>query len=321
MAPEFQISATPLRPALKNSEDDATPPPLVPLCVEPASIPIDRRHAGELAWPSVPRWLTIAGMTETPPTQPQSPEVWLPPTEACWDLPAGEVHLWRATLDVSATQLTALSATLGDDEPERAARRIFERDRNHFVAARGTLRMLLGRYLQREPASLSFEYGSHGKPSLRAAPNAATTTIEFNVAHSHGLALIALARDRTVGVDLERVRGEVRCDALAGRCYSPAELRYYESLSDDLRRQHFFAAWARKESLLKATGRGLSLAMRDVEVADSSGSAAGILKLADTSGVPKNWRWQAVEPGDGYTGAIAAEDGPWQLHRWQWPDA
>ena len=259
-------------------------------------------------------------MTETPHLQSQLPSTWLPPTEACWSLPASEVHLWRATLDVSATQLTALSATLGDDEPERAARRIFERDRRHFVAARGTLRMLLGRYLKREPASLSFEYGPHGKPRLHTVPDAAQR-IEFNVAHSHGLALIAVARDRTVGVDLERVRSEIRCDALARRCYSPAELCYYETLSDDLRRQHFFTAWARKESLLKVTGRGLSLAMRDVEVAESSGITAGVLKLADASGVPKNWRWQAVEPGDGYTGAIAAEDGPWQLHRWQWPDA
>jgi 4'-phosphopantetheinyl transferase len=66
------------------------------------------------------------------------------------------VHVWRAALDVPAPRVRALESLLSPDERQRAARYGFARDRRRFVAARATLRLLLGRYLEIDPASVRF---------------------------------------------------------------------------------------------------------------------------------------------------------------------
>src|SRR5260370_4261535 len=105
------------------------------------------------------------------------------------ELNEGEIHIWRAHLNCEKIILSQFEATLGADEKVRADRFHFERDRNAFVATRGILRQLLGRYIDRSPVDLQFDYGPQGKPSLRS--NQSERSIQFNVSHSHGLALLA----------------------------------------------------------------------------------------------------------------------------------
>src|SRR5277367_1195935 len=100
-----------------------------------------------------------------------------------------EVHVWRVPLERSASDLRQLRGILSTDETIRADRFYFQRDRDAFVAARGTLRQLLGRYLGCAPGEIAFDYGPYGKPHLRGAPPG--LSLDFNVSHSHGLALMA----------------------------------------------------------------------------------------------------------------------------------
>jgi len=128
-----------------------------------------------------------------------------------WRLPPGilvlgcdEVHVWRASLDQTPSQIQSFLHTLAADEQARAERFYFERDREHFIVGRGVLRAILGGYLDRVPKCLSFCYGSHGKPALGGDSDG--DAIRFNVSHSRGVALYAVTRGREVGVDLEWVR-------------------------------------------------------------------------------------------------------------------
>src|SRR5271165_5954965 len=82
------------------------------------------------------------------------------------DLQGREVHVWRVALERSAPELLRLRETLSADEIIRADRFYFQRDRDAFVAGRGTLRQLLGRYLGCSPADLEFDYGRYGKPNV-----------------------------------------------------------------------------------------------------------------------------------------------------------
>ena len=91
------------------------------------------------------------------------------------------------TLDLPESQVQSLWYTLTADERQRAERYVFEKDRTHFVVARGLLRVLLGRYLRQDPPHLRFIYGPHGKPAL--ATDTGGVALRFNVSHSHGLAL------------------------------------------------------------------------------------------------------------------------------------
>src|SRR2546430_13693269 len=80
----------------------------------------------------------------------------------------GEVHVWRAWLDLPQSDIQALEQTLSDDERVRAQRFRFVKDRTHFIAARGLLRAILGRFPFMEPQTLSFSLQSYGVPALAA---------------------------------------------------------------------------------------------------------------------------------------------------------
>ena len=149
------------------------------------------------------------------------------------------MHVWRAALDVPESQVRNLWDTLTADERQRAERYIFEKDRTHFVVARGLLRVLLGRYLRQDPPHLRFTYGPHGKPAL--ATDTGRATLCFNVSHSHGLALYAVTRGREVGVDVERIRPEVAQEKIAERFFSPREVTVLRALPTPLQATAFFA--------------------------------------------------------------------------------
>src|SRR5262245_40219568 len=122
-----------------------------------------------------------------------------------FQLASDEVHSWCAALDVPPETSARLYATLTPEERTRSARFQFERDRQRFIVGRGVLRDLLGRYRQIEPAKVRFVYNAFGKPDLGSEfPN----RLKFNLSHSAGLALIAIARASDVGVDLEHSRAQ-----------------------------------------------------------------------------------------------------------------
>ena len=175
-------------------------------------------------------------------------------TASSWDsppktlvLPNNAVHVWRASLHMSAPYLRAFEDTLAADERARAERFYFQKHREHFIAGRGLLRDILSRYLDREPAQLRFCYNAYGKPSLTEETSA--EGICFNLSHSHEMALYALTRGREIGVDIEYFRPDVEAEKLAERFFSPREVAVLRALPEHLRKEGFFNCWTRKEGL------------------------------------------------------------------------
>ena len=167
------------------------------------------------------------------------------------------VHVWRACLDQSPLQVDNFQMTLDDDERSKARRFYFSRDRERFIVARGILRSLLAGYLGRVPNSISFTYGSHGKPAL--ASESGADAIRFNLSHSHGTALYALTRSREIGVDLEFIRCDLKAEQIAGQFFSHSEIVALRALPPSVRDYGFFLCWTRKEAYIKARGEGLSM--------------------------------------------------------------
>jgi len=166
------------------------------------------------------------------------------------------VHVWRADLDEPPVERETLARTLSEDERARAGRFHRPRDRNRFVAGRGLLRVLLGVALGCPPSSLRFRYNACGKPALAAGD----THLGFNLSHSDGTALFALAWGREVGVDIERVRPEIPAASLAERFLPADAAAALLSLSPAHRPEAFTQAWVRREAYLKALGTGFSSA-------------------------------------------------------------
>jgi phosphopantetheinyl transferase len=115
-----------------------------------------------------------------------------------------------------------LRQILSPDQRERADRFHFEMDRRRGVIGRGYLRLLLGRILD-----LRFEYDEFGKPGLipKRAPQ-----LQFNLSHSGGLILIAIAMGRAVGVDVERIRTDLDPDQIAARFFQPTNAKSWPRL-------------------------------------------------------------------------------------------
>lgn len=227
-------------------------------------------------------------------------------------LPRREVHVWKISLDRCEADIHRLRATLSSDEALRADRFHFQRDRDSFIATRGTLRQLLGRYLERPPRDIVFAYGPHGKPSIRR--DSSNLSAEFNVSHSHGLALMAFSLGRHLGVDVESIRPDVATQEIAERFFSPCEVAELLSLPSAMRAEAFFLCWTRKEAYVKAVGDGLQIPLSSFHVSLTP-SAPERLESADSS----RWTLRSLRPGPGFVGAVVAEGKDWELHCWEWP--
>jgi 4'-phosphopantetheinyl transferase len=230
--------------------------------------------------------------------------------------PEGGVHVWAASLEPPAAVLSRYEASLSGDEVERADRFKFDDDRRHFVAGRGWLRRMLGRYTGRTPSALSFGYGENGKPFLSAhgspsPESSADPPLAFNLSHSGTCALLAVTAGVMVGVDVEHVRPLDDAVDIAERFFSEDEVRRFQQLSGDAVPQGFFNAWTRKEAFLKAVGTGLSLPLHAFDVTLTPGEPARLLALRADAWTGYPWTLQALAPAEDYAAALAvATDAP-----------
>lgn len=217
------------------------------------------------------------------------------PGPAAPSLADGVVDVWRADL-ADATTHDAVRELLSPTERERAARFVRAEDRRRWAAARGILRALLGAYADEDPRALRFAEGPHGKPALAGDP---APRLRFNLSHSADTALIALARDREVGIDVELPRRAVDHVAIARRILGNAEATRLQALDPQQREREFLRAWVRWEAVLKCRGTGIGGAASEAVAEDdpwlreldfeSPGAAA--LAVAGGPAAVRCFRW------------------------------
>jgi 4'-phosphopantetheinyl transferase len=223
-----------------------------------------------------------------------------------WDeLSSTDVHLWQAPLSPDPTTYAELAGCLTRDEHQHAQRFRRAVDRRRYVAGRGWLRTLLIGYLGylgSESRSLTLTTNTHGKPYL---DDGSLRWLRFNVAHSDDLAVYAVARDRDVGVDVERMDPTVDIDGLAQRTLCVAELRAIHGAAHEDRARAFFPLWARKEAVLKAAGIGLSVSPQQVDVRPGR-----LVELPSGVGnETSQWRVSDFHTQPGYAAAVAVHVG------------
>ena len=210
-----------------------------------------------------------------------------------------QVQLWRAELDVNAVARASLHRWLSPEERTRADRFRAEKDRARYLAAHGWLRRLLAQYLGILPGELRFAQNVNGKPHVDS-PDA--KWLRFSLAHSDALALIAVAREREVGVDVERVSEGPIDSALVRRTLSPQEQQNLANRPSRERAGAFYALWTMKEAYAKATGAGLSGPLQHFGAPLSPRES---LTLNAVGGTP--FTVYAVDAGTGYAAALAVE--------------
>ncbi|MET4389857.1 4'-phosphopantetheinyl transferase [Bradyrhizobium sp. F1.4.3] len=227
-------------------------------------------------------------------------------------LSSDEVRVWHSTLDVSRARLASLYQLLSPGERERAGRFRSIADAKRSIIGRGYLRLLLGRAIGLRAEELRFEYDEFGKPSLATDYR---SELQFSVSHSGDCVLIALARGRAVGADVERVRTDIDVADLAKRFFSTTEAEKLACLTGPVLYKAFFACWTCKEAYVKAKGQGISLPLNDFEVAFLPGEAPGLLTTRPDPTEASRWKLFALNVGQYHEAALIAAGQDWHFSR------
>ena len=212
----------------------------------------------------------------------------------------GEVQVWRMELPNEPVAEEEYLRTLSSDEIARAGRLRVGRVRMQFLVGRTLVRYLLSREMGIHAGAIRLITGEYGKPEVAPIDGRA---VAFNVAHSRSTVLVALCRDGAVGVDVEYMDRQTDVAEVAKHAMTPAERAKLLSIDDtEAQRRSFFRSWTRKEAIVKADGRGLSLPLTSFEVSmeDQPGLspvAVGALErgvatsyyLQDVMGIPAVW--------------------------------
>ena len=209
-----------------------------------------------------------------------------------------DVYVWLAHLDDPSVDVAWCCRVLSAAERDRASRFAFVEDRRRYVVSHAALRSVLASSLQVAPEDLQFSTRLDGKPMLTPLPSG--SCVQFNLSHSNGVALIAVARTRQIGVDVERVTQDVPVLELARRFLSAKAVAVLAALPTSLRRLAFFKCWTAGEAFAKARGTGLDEEANGFEIVLTEDGVRVV-------GPAANWSLSELQPRDGYVGAVVVE--------------
>ncbi len=141
---------------------------------------------------------------------------------------------------------------------------------------------------------------AHGRPEIASPP----TGLQFNLAHSAGLVVCALAAGRDVGVDVEDLARRTVDLAVVSRYCSAEEILDIQAQRD---RWHdrFLRYWTLKEAYLKARGLGISVTLSDLSFS-SDDARPRIALTRSLQGADDRWMFQLAQPTDRHLIAVAA---------------
>ncbi|MET9775314.1 4'-phosphopantetheinyl transferase superfamily protein [Streptomyces sp. NPDC006367] len=220
----------------------------------------------------------------------------------------GHLDVWLVRRPRLGTAAGTLA--LGElSEPERRRTASFVRpaDGVTYASAHIALRRLLGAYLGLPAADVPFVRepcpgcaGPHGRPAVRHPD----PPLHFSLAHSHGMAVVAVSRV-VLGVDVERLPRPETVEVCTAALH-PDEQSELAELGTEERCLAFGRIWSRKEAYLKALGTGLS---RDPAL-DYLG--------ADQGRRPAGWTLLDLASGLRHNAAVAVRGAPPERVRVRW---
>ncbi len=190
-------------------------------------------------------------------------------------LGSGEIHVWRFVLDPS-------------------------RD-----GTRQDVRNILSHYVDLPPARIEFQSSRRGRRPALA--HDICPGLSFNLAHSGREALLAVARGRRIGVDIERTRPLLRLDGLIRRFFSDREGEGLLRLEREEREAAFFRTWVRKEAYLKAVGGGVPADLRRFSVSVVPGKPPAIRSTGLEDGGVSSFSLHDLDVPEGHAGALAVQ--------------
>lgn len=211
-------------------------------------------------------------------------------TENCI-LNEARIDLWQFSLE---NELPNAKTILNDEEIARTERFYFSQHQRRFSTARAVLRIILGRYLNMNPARLEFSYNAHGKPKVINSAR-----LQFNLSHTADLAILAVGKGFPMGIDIEKYSAR-SYEGIAKSLFSDQELTEFMKAPQALKPAIFFHIWSQKEAFIKACGLGLSYPTKEFNVPTTMPTK----QLVDDPMHNMTWHLRSFMPQIAYSGAL-----------------
>lgn len=228
----------------------------------------------------------------------------------------GAVGLCLVALEQLEPWRDAFGAWLDAEEAARYARFAFASDRDRYLLSHGLLRGWLSALAGIDAAAIEFVKGVDGKPALFRAGQPA---LHFNLSHSGRRVMLALARDREVGVDVEVIKPGIAGEGIAERWFTAREAASVRAAPATARDALFTRCWVRKEAVLKGWGTGLTLPLETLDVGAEDDTPKHVLAPRD-AGSNRSPLWLVdVEVDESYCAALACAGAPASVVGLAWP--
>ncbi|MGI4022454.1 MAG: 4'-phosphopantetheinyl transferase family protein [Janthinobacterium lividum] len=203
-----------------------------------------------------------------------------------------QITVWQIQISSFMANLNELKSLLQTQEMEKIKRYQQENDRNQRIISKAVLRILLGRYIGINPKEIRFQVDQHKKAVIENP----FSSLHFNVSHSGDWVLIVIA-DISVGIDVEQMNTAFTWQNMLSLSFSPEEICFIKNT--DCPYQSFYKLWTRKESLLKATGKGLVDDLALIPALD------GIhLNPAAITGSAENWQTFSFKVDENHVASV-----------------
>ncbi len=107
---------------------------------------------------------------------------------------------------------------------------------------------------------VNLKYNNYSKPFLNIIP------LQFSVAHSSGLVVLAIHRNYKIGIDLE-IKKSINTSELNPFLHPNEKIALHHSENQSI---DFLKFWTRKEAVQKASGKGIELPLEQIDTTQST---------------------------------------------------
>jgi len=176
------------------------------------------------------------------------------------DLHPNHIDIWLAfPEDIrDAALLEQYRLLLCDPERVQEKRFHFPRDQHRYLITRALTRLTLSRYAPVAPQDWTFASTHYGKPYI-TNDNPVAQRLSFNISHTQGLVVLAVASGRPLGIDTEHIHKRTAPIEVASNYFSASETAALLGRPKEEQSDVFFHYWTLKEAYIKARGKGLSI--------------------------------------------------------------
>jgi len=215
-----------------------------------------------------------------------------------------KIDIWKINVSANLVFIDDFLSLLDAPEITRANRYVRVADRNRLIISHGALRIILAKYLNKNPSAIEFVAGINKKPYV---VNTGKPPLFYNLSHSVDWILLAVSNSEC-GADIEFINYDFHYRDILPDYFTDDEVQFIEQ---DFSTERFFLLWTRKEAFTKATGEGLDRDLKNIPSLDGvhfseSGQASS----------QQDWSISSFKINGGYIGSVVANPVNNELRFW-----